>query len=109
MITEINSVEQFRQAITQEVSIIEYHASWSGPCKAISPTFTQLSDTYSKLKFYRLDVDECAQLTQDAGARMYPTFIVYSRGQKVCPHLFTSLTPIPPSTLFTLYSLFFIS
>ncbi|KAG8810427.1 Cytoplasmic thioredoxin isoenzyme 2, partial [Serendipita sp. 401] len=91
MITEINSVEQFRQAITQEVSIIEYHASWSGPCKAISPTFTQLSDTYSKLKFYRLDVDECAQLTQDAGARMYPTFIVYSRGQKV--HTISGASP----------------
>lgn len=47
------------------------------------PTYTQLSETYGKLNFYKVDVDEHAQLTQEAGARVYPTFIVYRGGTQV--------------------------
>jgi len=51
--------------------------------QAILPTLTKLSEDYRKLNFYKVDVDEHAQLTQMAGARIYPTIIVYRRGTKV--------------------------
>ncbi|PVF93810.1 thioredoxin-like protein [Serendipita vermifera] len=84
MITDITSSEQFKQITSQDaVSIVDFHAHWCGPCKVMLPTFIQLSEIYGKLKFYKLDVDEHAQLTQEAGARVYPTFIVYRKGAKV--------------------------
>lgn len=74
------------------------------------PKLTALAQIHQKINFYKLDVDEHAQLTQEAGARIYPTFIVYRRGTKVrfippvnatnCPDLFLfsrsrpSLAPI---------------
>ncbi|CAG7853912.1 Thioredoxin {ECO:0000256/PIRNR:PIRNR000077} [Serendipita indica DSM 11827] len=84
MITEITSADQFRQVITQDaISIVDYHAPWCGPSKAILPMFAQLSELYNRINFYKVDVDEHAQLTQEAGARVYPTFIIYRGGAKV--------------------------
>lgn len=84
MITDIASVDHFEQIIRQDnVCVVDYHAHWCGPSKAMLPTYTQLSETYGKLKFYKVDVDEHAQLSQRAGARVYPTFIVYRGGTQV--------------------------
>jgi thioredoxin 1 len=84
MITDITSTDHFKQIISQDsVCVVDYHADWSGPARAILPTFAKLSEVYSKLNFYKVDVDEHAQLTQMAGARVYPTIIVYRGGTKL--------------------------
>lgn len=84
MITDIASVDHFKQIIRQDnVSVVDYHASWSAPSEAMLPKLTALAQIHQKINFYKLDVDEHAQLTQEAGARIYPTFIVYRRGTKV--------------------------
>lgn len=57
--------------------------------QTILQTLAQLSEVYGKLNFYKVDVDEHAQLTQMAGARIYPTIIVYRGGNKVNKPRFT--------------------
>ncbi|KIM31704.1 hypothetical protein M408DRAFT_236993 [Serendipita vermifera MAFF 305830] len=84
MITEITSTEHFKQIINQDaVCVVDYHAEWAGPAKQLLATLDQLSKVYRKVNFYTVDVDEHAQLTQMAGARIFPTVIIYRSGAKL--------------------------
>lgn len=84
MVTEIASIDHFNRIIRQDnVSVIDYHAPWSGTSKAMLPTFTALAKAHQKINFYKLDIDEHAQLTQEAGSQIYPTFVAYRNGAKI--------------------------
>jgi thiol-disulfide isomerase/thioredoxin len=71
-------VPQSPRALALHISDLAFRSS-----QAMLPTYKQLSETYGKLNFYKVDVDEHAQLSQEAGARVYPTFVVYSGGTQV--------------------------
>ncbi len=46
--------------------VVDFSATWCGPCRALEPVLKELSDEYEgKVKFVKCDVEEC----QDAAAR----------------------------------------
>jgi thioredoxin len=54
-----------------EIIIIDFWATWCGPCKVISPIFETLSQNEydKKVKFYKVDVDEQEAISQEVGIR----------------------------------------
>ncbi|PWN25983.1 thioredoxin [Jaminaea rosea] len=85
-VTEIKSFEQFKEVIGgSKPTIIDFWATWCGPCKMISPIFEKISDTPvgEKLGFYKVDVDDQEQITQELGIRAMPTFVVFKDGDKI--------------------------
>merc|ERR1711963_256036 len=58
--------------------IIDFTATWCGPCKMIGPTFVQLSDEFPNLVFVKIDVDEADELAALCGVSAMPTFMVFS-------------------------------
>ena len=54
--------------------IIDFYATWCGPCKRLSPTMEALSKKYEgKVKFYKIDVDEEKDLAAAFGVESIPT------------------------------------
>jgi thioredoxin 1 len=67
--------------LTNATVIVDYTATWCGPCKNIAPKFAELARLYPSVVFKKVDVDDNAETSQAAGISAMPTFIVYKKGQ----------------------------
>lgn len=56
--------------------VIDFYATWCGPCKAMAPLLEEMSKTYAgKVDFYKIDVDAERELSATFGIRSFPTFL----------------------------------
>ena len=81
------SDDQFESKVKkEEVSIIQFSASWCGPCKSLKPIMDKLSEEYSDKNFYMAyaDIEDGGINTGSAmGIRGVPTTIIFKRGVEV--------------------------
>lgn len=64
--------------------LVDFHATWCGPCKALAPTLETLSQDYTgKVKFMALDIDEARMTAQRFGVMAVPTMLIFNQGQVV--------------------------
>lgn len=64
--------------------IVDFGATWCGPCKMIAPYIDQLSEEYAgKALVFKVDVDDCGGLAAKFGIRNVPTVLFFKGGQIV--------------------------
>jgi thioredoxin 1 len=64
--------------------IVDFGASWCGPCRSIAPHFANLASMYGdKAIFCKVDTDESKSLSQAANVTALPTFVFYRHGHEV--------------------------
>jgi thioredoxin 1 len=65
--------------------IIDFWATWCGPCKVVGPLVDQISSEYKEkgLTVGKLDADEAKDLVRELGIRNIPTLLVYKNGEIV--------------------------
>ena len=78
--------EDFENKIKKEdISVIQFSASWCSPCKALKPVMDKLSDEYKdRANFYITDIEDSGINTGSAaGIRGVPTVIIYEKGIEI--------------------------
>lgn len=63
--------------------LVDFWASWCGPCKMLSPVVEQLSDEVQDVKFVGLDVDDSERLAMKYGISSIPCLVLFENGEEV--------------------------
>ncbi|KAJ9422309.1 thioredoxin-like protein [Fusarium oxysporum] len=95
-VVEIKSKAQFDELVkTTPYVALQAHASWCGPCKAISPIFNKQAAEHKsdKYAFAKFDTDDVPDLAFELGIRSIPAFFFFENGDKASD----LLGAVPPS------------
>ncbi|GMI55603.1 hypothetical protein TeGR_g11790 [Tetraparma gracilis] len=63
--------------------VVDFTATWCGPCQMIGPKFAAMADEFPDVQFVKVDVDENDETAAACGIEAMPTFHYYKGGQKV--------------------------
>ena len=73
------NIEEFKQA---KCAVLDFWASWCGPCRMLSPTVEALAEKYEgKVAFGSVNVDEEEALAVSFGISVIPTLFFLKNGQ----------------------------
>ncbi|KAJ2923361.1 hypothetical protein H1R20_g13733, partial [Candolleomyces eurysporus] len=84
-VTEIKNQDEFKTIINSgKPVVIDFWATWCGPCRVISPIFEKMAadPNHSGVEFYKVDVDKQQEISQEVGIRAMPTFMLFKDGNK---------------------------
>ena len=61
--------------------VIDFFATWCGPCRQIAPYYEDLSKTYPDIEFIKADVDQFSDEKDEFVVQMLPTFVLMHGGR----------------------------
>jgi thioredoxin 1 len=78
-VEELKTAEQVQAFLDKNggVAVVDCHATWCGPCKAIAPYVVEQSGV-KNIPLIKVDVDQAAELSQAYKVKAMPTFLVVS-------------------------------
>lgn len=63
--------------------VVDFTATWCGPCQRIAPDFAALADEFKDVVFVKVDVDDNAETAQCCDVSAMPTFQFFKNKSKV--------------------------
>ncbi|MDP4179199.1 MAG: thioredoxin [Bacillota bacterium] len=85
MARELNSNEFQNEVLNSKGTVlVDFSASWCGPCKMLAPIIEELSEEVEgKAKVFKVDVDNSGDLAQEYKIMNVPTVIIFKDGAAV--------------------------
>jgi thioredoxin 1 len=76
----VKVVEDVSEIPTTGLVIIDFFATWCGPCKKIAPVYEELAKKYDTVTFLKVDVDESQEIASQFDISAMPTFVFLKNG-----------------------------
>lgn len=84
---KVLTLENFKEETKDGVCVIDFWASWCGPCRMLSPIIDELSEEHPKIKFFKVNVDEESDLAQAFGISNIPAVFKISGNTIIARHV----------------------
>lgn len=82
MVIKVNG-EEFNKLAQRSKCIVDFSATWCGPCQMLAPVLSKVSDSYAEdIKFYTIDIDENSELAAGFEITGVPTMIFFENGHE---------------------------
>jgi thioredoxin 1 len=76
--------QTFNQEIEEGLVLVDFWATWCGPCKMIAPVLEEMDAEMSdKVKIVKVDVDENQATASQFGIMSIPTLVLFKDGQPI--------------------------
>ena len=86
----------FESAVTDhDIVLVDWWASWCGPCKMFAPTFEAASEKNEDVLFGKVDTEAEQRLAAAAGIQSIPTLMIFREGVLI----FSQPGALPPAAL----------
>ena len=74
-----------QEVINSDIPVlVDFWATWCGPCKMIAPIISQIAVKYAgRIKVGKVDVDEAPELAESFNVSSIPTLVLFKNGEAV--------------------------
>ena len=74
---------QFDEVRKSKAAVVDFSATWCGPCQMLAPILDELSGEVDSVDFYNVDVDENPDLAREFRIMNIPAVVALKDGQIV--------------------------
>ena len=78
---QIITESEFKSKIS-DILIVQFSATWCGPCKSLSSRIIENNDRF-KNKIFKMDIDDCHELCMALGISSVPTLIRFENSKEI--------------------------
>lgn len=74
--------EQWNELIKSGVVVVDFYATWCGPCKMLAPIFEELGEELNAVAtFKKVDVDQSMEIVRLYNVSSVPTMMIFKEGE----------------------------
>lgn len=77
----LETEEQFEKEISEGTVLVDFYATWCGPCQLLGPVLEEVAQDNTQLNILKIDVDKFPNIARKYGIISIPTLNVFKDGK----------------------------
>lgn len=84
---ELTNIKDFeRKVSTGELVVVDFHATWCGPCKMLGPVVDKIAKEHEEFNIIKVNIDNFPELTEKFKVQTVPTIIFIKNKEEIERH-----------------------